>query len=146
MTQTVRSALIGIALSLLAVGLLRGTLVRQGIQVVPILLALRLTSRFPGYLGAYAAVSISAFWMLVMAFVWLSALGVSDLLPGPYAPIEIVLSMLTAVCAWAGVSRGLRAGRPLERRHKVATLAVFGVLQIVAVSLSLLAPASLGLM
>ena len=87
--QTVRSALIVIAFSLLAVGLLRGTLVRQVIQIVPILMALRLTSRFPGYLGAYAAVSISAFWMLVMAFVWLSALGFSDLLPGPYAPIEI---------------------------------------------------------
>ena len=138
--QTVRSALIGVVLALLAFGLLGGTLLRQAIQVVPILMALRLTSRFPGYLGAYAAVSVSAFWMIVMVCVGLSAIGVSSLVPGPFAPIEILLSVLTALFAWVGFSRGRRLGRPLERNRKMATLAVFGVLQIVAVTLSVVGP------
>lgn len=138
--QTVRSALIGIVLLLLAAGLLGDTLLRQAIQVVPVLMALRLTSRFPGYLGAYAAVSVSAFWMIVMVLVWLSVAGVSDLVPGPFAPIEIMLSALTGLCAWVGFTRGRRLGRPLERNRKVATLAVFALLQIVAVTLSVIGP------
>ena len=138
--QTVRSALIGIVLSLLAAGILGGTFLRQAIQVVPILMALRLTSRFPGYLGACAAVSVSAFWMIVMVCVWLSVTGVSDLVPGPFTRLEILLSVLTALFAWVGFSRGRRLGRPLERKRKVATLAVFGLLQIVAVTLSVIRP------
>ena len=134
--QTVRSALIGVAFSLLAVGLVGGTLLRQMIQVVPILLALRLMSRSPGYLGAYAAISISAFWMFIIVSVWLSVLGASDHVPGDYAPIQIVLSVLMALFAWVGFSRGRRVGRPLERHQKMATLAVFAILQIAAVAVS----------
>ena len=142
--QTLRSCLIGIALSLVLAGLITGTLVRHLVQVLPILLALRLLSRSPGYLGAYATVSISGFWFVLVLLLWLYIAGVDGVPTGQYPRIVLVLSLIVGLFAWVGFTRGRRLGRPLEGRQRVATLAVFGVLQIVAVTLSFVGPAIFG--
>ena len=138
--RTVRLCLIGAAFSLMLVGIVSGTPLRHLIQVLPIGLALRLTSRSPGSLGAYAAVSLFAFWMLVMVLIWLSLLGLSDIASGQYAPVEVALTMVVAFFCSVGILRGIRAGRLLGRTRRIATLAAFWVVQTGVMVVSLVEP------
>lgn len=138
--RTIRLCLIGVALTVVVIGVLDGTPVRHLIQVLPVGLALRLSARSPGSLGAYAAVSLFVFWMLAMVLVWLFLLGFSDLARGEYAPIEVVLTLLVAFFCAVGILRGVRAGRLLGRTRRVATLAAFWVVQAGMTAVSYLEP------
>jgi len=131
--RTVRLCLIGVAMSLLLIGIINGTPVRYAVQLLPIPLALRLTSRAPGYLGAYGAVAIASFWAVVTVLIWLFVFGVSDVLAGDYPPAVIALTMPVAFFSFVGILRGVRAGRYLTRSRKVVTLLLFGALQTLAV-------------
>ena len=130
--QTVRHCLIGAGISLLLIGIISGTPVRYAVQLLPIPLALRLTSRAPGYLGAYGAVAITSFWAVVTVLIWLFVLGVSDVPAGDYPPAVIALTMPFAFFSFVGILRGVRAGRHLARSRKVVTLLLFGTLQALA--------------
>jgi hypothetical protein len=138
--QTVRLCLIGMAISLLLMGVITGTPVRYAIQLLPIPLALHLTSRAPGYLGAYGAVAISSAWAGVTVLIWLVVLSVSDVPAGDYPPAVIALTMPVAFFAFVGILRGVRAGRPLARSRKVVTLLLFGILQALATLGSFIEP------
>ena len=59
--RTIRLCLIGVALTVVVIGVVGGTPLRALIQVLPITLALRLSARSPGSLGAYAAVALFVF-------------------------------------------------------------------------------------
>ena len=113
--RTVSLCLVGVALTLVLIGVIGGTPLRHLIQVLPIALALRLLTRSPGFLGAYAAVALFLHWMLAMVLIWLFLLGLSDFAQGQYAPFEVVLTMLVAFFCSVGILRGVRAGRLLGR-------------------------------
>ena len=104
------------------------------------MLALRLATRSPGSLGAYAAVSLFVFWMVVMVLIWLFLFGLSDIARGQYAPIEVVLTILIAFFCSVGIARGVRAGRLLGRTRRIATMAVSWVVQVGEMAVSLLEP------
>ena len=134
--ETVRSCLIGLAMSLLLVGFAGGTFVRHVVQVLPIVVALPLVSRSPGYLGAYAAATVCGFWTVAMVLSWLRLFGVLDMTSRQYSPIEILLTVLIAFFALVGFLRGVRAGRPLTGGRKIVTVVVFGGLQLVSMLVS----------
>ena len=138
--RTVRLCLVGVALALVLIGVVSGTPVRYLTQVAPIALAMRLLARFPGSLGAYAAVALFSFWILAMVLIWLFLLDLSDLASGQYAPIEVVLTMFVAFFCSVGILRGVRVGRLLGRTHRIATVAAFWVVQIGAMAVSLSEP------
>ncbi len=138
--RTVRLCLVSVAFTLVLIGVVSGTPVRYVIQVLPIALALRLLARSPGSLGAYAAVALFLHWMLAMILIWLSLLGLSELVGGQYAPIEVVLTMFVAFFCSVGIVRGVRAGSLLGRTRRIATVAVFWVVQAVAMAVSFLEP------
>lgn len=138
--RTVRLCLIGVAFSLMLMGIVSGTPVRHLVQVLPIGLALRLASRSPGSLGAYAAVSLFGFWMLMMVLIWLFLLGVSDIASGQYPPVEVVLTIAIGFFCSVGILRGLRAGRLLGRTRRIATVVVFLVVQAGVMVVSLVEP------
>ncbi len=141
--QTVRFCLIGLAWSVLFVGLVDDTLVSHAIQVLPIAVALRLLSRSPGYLGAYAAVSLFAWWTARSSLIWLYLLDVWTIAAGEYVPVEVALSVLVAFFGIAGILRGIAVARRLASSRKVMTVVVFTALQATAVATScLLYPAS----
>ena len=138
--RTVRPCLVGVAFTVVLIGVVSGTLVRYLIQVLPIALALRLLARSPGSLGAYAAVALFSHWMLAMVLIWLFLLGISDLARGRYAPIEVVLTMLVGFFCSVGILRGVRAGRLLGRTRRIATVAVFWLVQVGAMVASFSEP------
>ena len=138
--RTVRLCLVGVAFTLVLVGVVSGTPVRYLIQVLPIALALRLLARSQGSLGAYAAVALFSHWMLAMVLIWLFLLGLSDLARGQYPPIEVALTILVAFFCSVGILRGVRAGRLLGRIHRIATVAAFWIVQAGAMAVSFSEP------
>ena len=105
------------------------TLLRHVVQIVPALFALWLVLRKPA-VGAYAATPIFAFWVMIMALIWLYLLGLSGIASGSYSAIEIILTVVIAACSLLGITRSLRIGRPLSRSIAVTAIP-FLAMQIV---------------
>ena len=88
--RVVFGCLIGLALALMAVGIVSGTVLRHLVQIIPIGLAAGLLSRRPAW-GAYAALPIFLIWTAIPVLIWLFLLGLSRVASGHYAAIEVGL-------------------------------------------------------
>src|SRR5689334_19644652 len=67
-------ALIGVAVALLLVGVVSGTIIRHVIQVAPVVLAALIV--FAGRpWSRFAAIAVFLFWLLIMLLIWLFLLG-----------------------------------------------------------------------
>ena len=128
-----------IAVSLLAIGVISDTLIRHVVQVVPLLVIAGLVIRSMP-LVPYVAVGLCAFWLVVMALIWLYLLQVSGIGSGTYSSGEIALTFVIAVFAVLGILRGSRANRQLSSTAVAALAAAAFVLQgaFLAASLRLL--------
>ena len=122
---SVGRCLVGVAISLLIVGMLSGTFARHVVQIVPIVLALLVVLRWPPA-GAYVAIGVLGLWAFVMALIWLYLLGLSDVAERTYSAGEAVLTVVIAACSAWGIRMALRtehAATPLRR----LTLALSGL-------------------
>lgn len=137
--RVVLGSLVGLALALLVVGVVSGTLLRHVIQIVPIIAAILLFRRHADYL-AYAALPLFAFWILIVVLIWLFLLGVSRIANGHYTGIEIAMTVLMAACSLAGGVKSIAAGKPLRPLVRVFTFALFATLQVASMMLSLREP------
>jgi len=93
-----------LALSLVAVGAVSGTVVRHLVQIAPVLLAAVVVSGLPG-LGAAASLPIFATWLALMAVIWLYLLGIATFLRGTFTPFELCMTALIgASCILGGIA------------------------------------------
>lgn len=134
--RVVLSSLVGLALALLVVGVVSGTLLRHVIQIVPIIAAILLFRRRADYL-AYAALPLFAFWLFIVALIWLFLLGVSQIANGHYTGTEIAMTVLMAICSLVGGVKSTALGKPLRPLVRVFTFVLFAVLQVASMMLSL---------
>ena len=79
---------VGLAASLIMVGLLSDTVARHVIQMVLLILALGLALRRPAT-GAWIAIPIFAVWGAVVTAIWLHLLGLSDIAEGSYSVLKL---------------------------------------------------------
>ena len=121
---SVARCLVGVAISLLLVGVLSDTLARHVVQVLPVLLALGLALRRPA-IGAYVATGVFVLWAFVMALIWLYLLGLPSLTEGTFTAGEVVLTIVIATCSAWGMRRALLEERGTPPHRKVR-LTVFG--------------------
>lgn len=113
--------MISVAASLALVGLISDTLLRHVVQMVPVLFALGLVMKTPGA-GAYIAMAVLAFWVLIMVLTWLYLLGLSDIAAGTYSTGEVILTFAIPTFSVWGISKSVRMRRPLAW---TGSLAVF---------------------
>jgi hypothetical protein len=137
--QTVRLCLVGLALALLLVGVVSGTILRHVVQIAPIVLALALARRSPGR-AAYAAIPLFVFWTMIVVLIWLFLFGVSTIANGRYTRTEVGATVAMVAFAAAGVPASLRLGQSLRPLSRVVTVAVFAVFQMVAMWISFVRP------
>jgi hypothetical protein len=135
----VAGCLIGLAAALLLVGVVSGTLLRHVVQILPIALAFVVVRRRPAW-GAYAALPIFLFWIMIVVLIWLFLLGLSRIASGDYTVIEIVLTLVMAACSVAGLVKSVALGRSTSLGNRVAAFVLFAALQVVAMWVSLLRP------
>lgn len=135
----VLGCLAGMALALLVVGVVSGTVVRHVIQVLPILMAIVAVARRATW-GSSAAMPLFVFWAFIVLLIWLYLLGISRIASGHYTVIEIVLTVFMALFSVAGVWSGSRLGRSLAVTRRVMVFLLFGVMQLAAMRISFLEP------
>ena len=126
----------GIAICLILLGTVSGTLPRHIVQAVPVAAAAVLAVRL-GAAAILGAVGVCAFWVVVMGLIWLYLSGVSGIASGSYAPGEMALTVAIAVLSILGILRGAGLG---GRSSSVATATMLTagfVVQAVFMALSL---------
>jgi len=126
----------GLAVALMVVGVVSGTVLRHVVQIVPILLALIVVRRWPA-IGAYAALPIFIFWILIVSLIWLFLMGLSRIANGHYTIAEVVSTVVMATCCVSGSVWAVPAGRTATIASRVAAFGGFAALQVAAMWISL---------
>lgn len=127
--------LIELALALVVVGVVSGTIIRHLVQITPIALALIMLRMRPA-VGAYAALALFAFWTSISILIWMFLLGLSRIANGTYTPIEVASTIVMAVAGVTGAISCVNSGRALPVAGRVATFVAFGVLQVAVMMVS----------
>lgn len=127
--------LAGLAIALIVVGLVSGTILRHIVQIVPVVTAGIVVIRRPA-IGAYAALPIFIFWMFIVSLIWLFLAGLSRIANGHYTIPEIISTIVMAACCGYGVIRAIPIGRPSPVGWRIATFLGFAALQFVAMWIS----------
>ena len=127
----VMASLAGLAIALLVVGLVSGTVLRHVVQIVPIAAALAFVSRRPA-IGAFAALPVSVFWIFIVSLIWLFLMGLSRIANGHDTLAEILSTFVMAICCVCGVVRAIPMARSAPGAARVVTFAGFAALQIAA--------------
>jgi hypothetical protein len=102
-------SLASVALALVGVGVVSGTLRTHLVQISPLVLLLALLARAPA-LGSAAAAAVLSFWLVTMAGIWLFLLGLSRFLTGTFSPTEIFLTLFIGLACLAGLLAHRRSG------------------------------------
>lgn len=134
--NVVMSALIGVAVALLLVGVVSGTILRHVIQVAPVVLA-ALTAFTGQPWSRCAAIPVFLFWFFIMLLIWLYLLGIANVITGHFSTAEIALTVVVGISAAAGLVRALVPGKKVAAWPAAATFLVFVGLQVGAMCLSL---------
>jgi hypothetical protein len=120
-----------IAVSLLLVGAVSGTVIRHVIQIVPVVVAALLGAR-RSPLAPWAALPLFVFWLFIMTLIWLFLLGVSSLVTGHFSPAEIVLTVAIGIASLVGAIAVIRTRSETTWGARVAVFVLFAALQIAA--------------
>jgi hypothetical protein len=127
-------ALASVALALIVVGVVSGTLRPHLVQISPIVLLLAL---LPGGrpLVFAATAAVLSWWFVTMSAIWLFLLGLSRFLTGTFSTTEILLTVVIGVACLAGLS-ATRKAETIPLRMRVPTILVAAGLQSLALWLS----------
>jgi len=132
----VNTCLIGLALALVIVGLVSGTIVRHLLQIAPIVLLLATLSGRPAT-SAAAALPVFAFWLAIAVLIWMFLLGVSRIANGHYTRVEIAMTIVRAACSMYGSVVSLRQSVAMSMSARVGWFVVFALLQVTAMWMSM---------
>ena len=128
-------SLAGLAIALIVVGIVSGTILRHIVQIVPVVAAAIVVIKRPAT-GAYAALPIFFLWMLIVVLIWLFLLGLSRIANGHYTIAEIISTFVMAASCAFGAVRAVQIGRPSPIGWRIATFIGFAALQIAAMFVS----------
>jgi hypothetical protein len=137
--RMVVGCLIGLALALLLVGLVSGTVLRHIVQIVPIMVVLAVVRRRPDW-GAYAAIPIFLFWTFIVTMIWLFLLGLSRIANGHYTSIEVISTFFMMAFSIAGGVKCVQLGRSLPAAGRTLAFFLFAGMQVAAMWVSFLRP------
>lgn len=139
MQARVSISLVTLAVALLFVGAVSGTVLRHLVQITPIVGALLLLRRKPAW-GAYGAIPIFLCWLLIAILIWLFLLGLSRIANGHYTLAEILATVVMAAAAFTGLVASFAVGKELRVSDRVIAIGGFAVAQFAAMWVSFLGP------
>jgi FtsH-binding integral membrane protein len=96
-----------IAALVLGVGLATNLVLRHVVQTAPLWIGVILGFR-RSRVASWAALPLFLVWLVLMALIWLYLLGISNLLSGHFAPVEIAMTIIAGVSAIGGVGGFIR--------------------------------------
>jgi hypothetical protein len=137
--RVVLGCLFSLAMALLLVGVVSGTLLRHIVQILPIIVAAGVLGGRPDW-GAYASLPIFVFWIVIVVLIWLFLLGVSRIANGYFTPVEVFLTFVMAGASLVGALFTVSVGKPLRVNGRVLAIMLFALIQIAAMWISFLKP------
>jgi hypothetical protein len=130
------AALVAVAACLLLVGMVSGTVLRHVVQAAPALAtAVFVTRRFDW--SRWAALPVFAFWLFIMALIWLHVLGLAHVVTGRFTAPEIVLTVGIGIACIAGLAASLKSAGRLRWSLVLAVILLAAAVQVGALWLSL---------
>lgn len=103
-------ALTTVLVALLLVGLVSGTILRHVVQVGPLLAAVLAVTLRPGW-SRFAAMPVFAFWLFIMALIWLYLLGLARVVTGQFSAISWGRAPSGSFVSALGSASGARGDR-----------------------------------
>jgi hypothetical protein len=138
------SGLKGIALCCLAVlfalyvvGAVSHGVLRHVVQTLPLWVPIVLGFR-GSELAKWSALPCLIFWLGIMVLIWLSLMGWSHIVSGRFSPLEITMTLAVGAACLAGAGLALRWRTTTRPLSAAAIEALFSVLQLVALRVSML--------
>ena len=123
--------------ALLVVGVVSHGVVRHIVQTSPLWIAIVLAVRRSPW-SKWAALPCFAFWLLLMAAIWLYLLGWARLVTGHFSPTEIAMTMIVGIASLTGIVAGFFTRSGVLGLRAAAVVVPVAVLQVTALRLSLL--------
>jgi hypothetical protein len=99
--------LVIVAALVLGVGLATNLVLRHVVQTAPLWIGVILGFRH-SRAASWAALPLFLVWLVVMALIWLYLLGLSSLVSGHFAPVEIVMTIIVGAASIVGVGGFIR--------------------------------------
>jgi hypothetical protein len=130
---------LAVIVALLVVGVVSREIVRHALQTAPVWIAVVLAWR-GSRLARWAAVPVFAFWLFVMAMIWLFLLGIARIARGHYSPTEIAMTLVVGLACLVGLAASLRASGRTSWPSAVGVLALTAALQVGAMAISFRPP------
>jgi hypothetical protein len=96
-----------IAALVLGVGLATNLVLRHIVQTAPLWIGVILGFRH-SRAASWIAFPLFLVWLTLMALIWLYLLGISNLLSGHFAPVEIAMTIIVGAAAIAGIAGFIR--------------------------------------
>ena len=87
-----------IAALVLGVGLATNLVLRHVVQTAPLWIGVILGFRH-SRAASWAALPLFLVWLVLMALIWLYLLGLSNLISGHFAPVEIAMTIIVGAAA-----------------------------------------------
>jgi hypothetical protein len=126
---------LAVLIALYVVGAVSHGSLRHEVQTLPLW--------FPIVLGfnrremaRWCALPCLVFWLGIMVLIWLSLLGWVHLVSGHFSPVEIAMTLVVGAASAIGI--WLCVGRARWSVYGAALIVLFGILQILALRISLL--------
>jgi hypothetical protein len=110
---------------------------RHEVQTLP--LWFPIVAGFQGRgIAKWAALPCFIVWLVIMSLIWLFLLGWARIVTGHFFPSEIAMTIVVGVAALTGLAACARWRTTLRPLTALGVFALFGVLQLLAIRLSLI--------
>jgi FtsH-binding integral membrane protein len=129
--------LVIIAALVLGVGLATHLVLRHIVQTAPLWISVILGFRHSP-VAAWAALPLFLVWLVLMALIWLYLLGISNLLSGHFAPVEIAMTIIVGAGAVAGIGGFIRFKSSLAPTKATGIFVLMLAIQLACLRVSFL--------
>jgi hypothetical protein len=119
-----------VLIALYVVGAVSHGVLRRAVQTLP--------TRIGNELAKWSALPCLVFWFGIMVLIWLFLLGWSNILKSHFSPVEIAMTLIVGVACLCGFGVALRWRTAVRPLRAAAIGALFLVLQILALRVSVL--------
>lgn len=123
--------------ALYIVGAVSNGVLRHIVQTLPLWFPIVLGLR-QREIAKYTALPCFIVWLALMILIWLFLFGWARVVSGHFTPIEVILTLIIGAASIAGLLIGLRWRTSVSWGTALSTAAIFTVLQLAAIRISLL--------
>jgi hypothetical protein len=128
---------LAILVALYIVGAVSNGSLRHEVQTLPLWFPI-VTGFQQREIAKWAALPCLIFWLVIMIFIWLFLLGWARMVTGHFSPTEIAMTLTIGAACLIGLAASVRWRTTVRPLTALGVAAWFGVLQVLAMRLSLI--------